>query len=211
MEYQDTRTLVSTGWLSRHLEDPDLRILDGSWHLPDTGRDGRAEYEQEHIPGARFFDINEIADTECGLPHMAPSPEKFMSRMREMGIGDGHQVVVYDGAGIFSRRGSGGCFDTWAISTWRCSMADCPAGSGEGHPVDDMPPALGPASHDGPAAGSPGYRCRPCRPSIAIGRCADPRRQPAARFRGDAPGAATGPRAGSHPGLGQLAIRRAAQ
>ncbi len=102
MEYRDPKTIVSTGWLSEHISDPDLRLLDGSWHLPDTGRDGRSEYEREHIPGARFFDINEIADLDCGLPHMAPSPEKFMSRMRDMGIGDGHQVVVYDGAGLFS-------------------------------------------------------------------------------------------------------------
>lgn len=98
----DPKTLVSTEWLAKHLNDPDLRILDASWYLPDMGRDGRAEYEAGHIPGARFFDIDEISDARSDLPHMAPPPEKFMSRMRAMGVGDGHQVVVYDGAGIFS-------------------------------------------------------------------------------------------------------------
>ncbi|WP_420327768.1 3-mercaptopyruvate sulfurtransferase [Mameliella sp.] len=98
----DPKTLVSTEWLAKHLNDPDLRILDASWYLPDMGRDARAEYEAGHIPGARFFDIDEISDARSDLPHMAPPPEKFMSRMRAMGVGDGHQVVVYDGAGIFS-------------------------------------------------------------------------------------------------------------
>ena len=98
----DPKTLVSTDWLAEHLSDPDLRIFDASWYLPGEGRDPRAEYDQAHIPGARFFDIDEIADLRSDLPHMAPPPEKFMSRMRAMGVGDGHQVVVYDGAGLMS-------------------------------------------------------------------------------------------------------------
>ena len=98
----DPRTLVSTDWLAQHLRDPDLRIFDASWYLPDANRDARAEYGAAHIPGARFFDIDEMSDLRSTLPHMAPPPEKFISRMRAMGVGDGHQVVVYDGAGLFS-------------------------------------------------------------------------------------------------------------
>lgn len=98
----DPKTLVSTDWLGAHLADPDLRILDASWYLPAMERDGAAEYQAAHIPGARFFDIDEISDHRSELPHMAPPVEKFISRMRKMGIGDGHQVVVYDGAGLFS-------------------------------------------------------------------------------------------------------------
>jgi thiosulfate/3-mercaptopyruvate sulfurtransferase len=98
----DPRTLVSTAWLEAHLRDPDLRILDASWYLPGTERDARAEHAAAHIPGARFFDIDEISDQRSALPHMAPPSEKFMSRLRAMGVGDGHQVVIYDGAGIFS-------------------------------------------------------------------------------------------------------------
>ena len=96
------KTLVSTDWLAQHLKDPDLRLLDASWYLPDAGRDPKAEYNQAHIPGARFFDIDEISDGRSDMPHMAPPAEKFMSRMRAMGVGDGHQVVVYDGAGLMS-------------------------------------------------------------------------------------------------------------
>ena len=98
----DPRTLVSTDWLAAHLKDPDLRVIDASWYLPDAGRDAKSEYAACHIPGARFFDIDAITDQRSALPHMAPPPEKFISRMRAMGIGDGHQVVVYDGAGLFS-------------------------------------------------------------------------------------------------------------
>jgi thiosulfate/3-mercaptopyruvate sulfurtransferase len=98
----DPKTLVSTDWLAAHLKDPDLRIFDASWYLPDMCRDPKAEYAAGHIPGARFFDIDEISDARSELPHMAPPIEKFMSRMRAMGVGDGHQVVVYDGLGLFS-------------------------------------------------------------------------------------------------------------
>ena len=98
----DPRTLVSTDWLAAHLKDPDLRILDGSWYLPAMNRNARAEYDEAHIPGARFFDIDEISDHRSDLPHMVPPVEKFMSRLRAMGVGDGHQVVVYDGPGMLS-------------------------------------------------------------------------------------------------------------
>lgn len=98
----DPKTLVSTQWLAAHLNDPDLRILDASWHMPAAGRDARAEYEAAHIPGARFFDIDAISDTRSSLPHMAPPVEMFISRMRAMGVGDGHQVVIYDNSDVRS-------------------------------------------------------------------------------------------------------------
>ncbi len=98
----DPKTLVSTAWLAAHLKDPDIRIFDASWYLPDMGRDAAAEFKAGHIPGARFFDIDEISDHRSELPHMVPPVEKFMSRMRAMGVGDGHQIIVYDGLGIFS-------------------------------------------------------------------------------------------------------------
>ena len=94
--------LTETEDLAAELEAPDIVIIDASWHMPDEKRDARAEYLQEHIPGAIFFDIDEIADTKSSLPHMLPPPEKFSSRMRSLGIGDGTRVVVYDSKGIFS-------------------------------------------------------------------------------------------------------------
>lgn len=102
MFVDDPKTLVSTEWLAQHLNDPDLRVLDASWYMPAMNRDARADYAAGHIPGARYFDIDDVSDARSDLPHMAPPPEKFMSRLRAMGVGDGHQVVVYDGLGMFS-------------------------------------------------------------------------------------------------------------
>jgi len=94
--------IVETDWLASHLDAPDIIVLDGSWHLPNTGRNGRQEFAEQHIPGAVFFDIEEISDTSSPWPHMLPSPEKFSSRLRKLGIGNGARVVVYDTAGLFS-------------------------------------------------------------------------------------------------------------
>ena len=98
----DPKTLVSTDWLAAHILDPDLRVLDASMYMPDALRDTMAEYAAAHIPGAQFFAIDDICDQTSSLPHMAPSLEQFASRMQAMGVGDDQQVVVYDGAGLFS-------------------------------------------------------------------------------------------------------------
>jgi thiosulfate/3-mercaptopyruvate sulfurtransferase len=138
----DPQTLVSTDWLERHLRDPDLRVLDASWYLPAAGRDGRVEYAAAHIPGARFFDIDEISDQRSTLPHMAPPPEKFISRMRAMGVGDGHQVVVYDGSGIFSAARVWWTFRLMGKSDVAVLDGGFPKWLAEGREVEDMPPVV---------------------------------------------------------------------
>ena len=138
----DPKTLVSTDWLAAHIEDPDLRILDASWYLPDAGRDARAEYSAGHIPGARFFDIDEISDQRSSLPHMAPPPEKFISRMRAMGVGDGHQVVVYDGSGLFSAARVWWMFRLMGKVDVSVLDGGFPKWRAEGRAVEDMPPVL---------------------------------------------------------------------
>jgi thiosulfate/3-mercaptopyruvate sulfurtransferase len=92
--------LVSTEWLASRLDAPDIRIVDASFKMPGIMPTARMDYQAEHIPGAVFFDIDEIADLDSPLPHMLPSPEKFASRMRRLGLGDGHRIVVYDCQGI---------------------------------------------------------------------------------------------------------------
>ena len=91
-----SEALVDTTWLAERLGAPDIRVVDGSWHLPNAGRDAKAEYAECHIPGAVYFDIDDIADGDSGLPHTVPSPEKFSSRVRKLGLGDGSRIVVYD-------------------------------------------------------------------------------------------------------------------
>lgn len=94
--------LVSTQWLAANLQAPDLRVVDGTYYLPMQGKDARAEFVERHIPGAVFFDIDEIADTTRDLPHMLPGPEKFASRVRKLGLGDGNRIIVYDSHGMMS-------------------------------------------------------------------------------------------------------------
>ncbi len=102
MKHRHPDALVEMDWLAGHLQSPDIRVVDASWYMPCDGRDPEAEFLQRHIPGAVFFDIDDIADTTSPYPHMLPSPEKFSARVRRLGLGDGSRVIVYDGAGLFS-------------------------------------------------------------------------------------------------------------
>lgn len=142
MAADDPTTLVSTDWLKAHLKDPDLRLLDASWYLPGEARDPKAEYAAAHIPGARFFDIDEISDLRSELPHMVPPVEKFMSRMRAMGVGDGHQVVVYDGAGIFSAPRVWWLFRLMGKTDVAVLDGGLPKWVAEGGEVTDMDPVI---------------------------------------------------------------------
>ncbi|MGB1695207.1 MAG: 3-mercaptopyruvate sulfurtransferase [Paracoccaceae bacterium] len=142
MAKDDPKSLVSTAWLEEHLFDPDLRILDASMYLPGVERDAKAEYNAAHIPGARFFDIDDISDHRSELPHMVPPVEKFMSRLRAMGVGDGHQVVVYDCAGLFSAARVWWLFKLMGQNDVAVLDGGFPKWQAEGRPTDDMPPII---------------------------------------------------------------------
>jgi thiosulfate/3-mercaptopyruvate sulfurtransferase len=88
--------LVSTDWLAERLGAPDVKVADATWFLPPMGRDAKQEYREAHIPGAVYFDIDDIADNESPLPHMLPDAAKFSSRVRKLGLGDGVRIVLYD-------------------------------------------------------------------------------------------------------------------
>ncbi len=93
---------VSTEWLAAHLEEPGLGIVDATWHLPNAGRNGAAEFREQHIPGAVYFNIDLIADVSSDLPHMLPDAHSFSLAMTELGLGDGMRFVVYDTHGLFA-------------------------------------------------------------------------------------------------------------
>lgn len=95
-------SIVSTEWLAKRLDEPDLRVLDGTWHMPQLKRDARAEFLAAHIPGAVFFDIDRIADRRTALPHMLPGPEEFAEAVSALGIGSDDRIVVYDVRGVVS-------------------------------------------------------------------------------------------------------------
>lgn len=94
--------LVQTDWLAEHLDDPEVVVLDGSWYMPAAGRDAKAEFLTEHVPGARFFEIDAIADRSTNLPHMLPDAGSFEDAVERLGVRGDHLVVAYDGAGLFS-------------------------------------------------------------------------------------------------------------
>jgi thiosulfate/3-mercaptopyruvate sulfurtransferase len=101
MDYVNPEALVSTDWLEQHMNAPDVHIVDATFYLPHDERDAAEEYSFRHIPGAVFFNIDDICDSDIDLPHMLPSSEKFSSRVRNLGLGDGTRIVVYDSSGGF--------------------------------------------------------------------------------------------------------------
>ena len=134
-----TESLVGTGWLAEHLEAPDVRIVDASYYLPHEGLDPRTEFEAHHIPGAVFFDIDEIADTTSDLPHMIPPPEKFSARVRKLGLGDGVRIVIYDQRGIFSAPRVWWTFRLFGHEDVAVLDGGLPKWLAEGRPVEDGP------------------------------------------------------------------------
>ncbi|SEQ07656.1 thiosulfate/3-mercaptopyruvate sulfurtransferase [Devosia sp. YR412] len=96
------KIFVSTEWLATHLSDPNVVVLDGSWHMPNAARNAQADYLDGHIPGAVFFDIDGVADNTSDLPHMLPAPSDFARMVGALGISDSMTIVVYDELGLFS-------------------------------------------------------------------------------------------------------------
>ena len=94
--------LVTTEWLAQELGKADLIVFDATKYLPNEAKDGETEYLRCHVPGARFFDIDVVADPDTDLPHMAPSPGRFAKLMRELGVGNSARVVFYDQKGLAS-------------------------------------------------------------------------------------------------------------
>ena len=138
--YANPQYLVSTDWLQANLNQPDLRIVDATYYLPMQNKNARAEYDARHIPGAVFFDIDDIADKESTLPHMLPAPEKFASRVRRLGIGDGNRIVVYDGTGMMSAARVWWMFRIFGAKEVAVLDGGLPKWLSEGRPVDDLPP-----------------------------------------------------------------------
>ena len=134
-----TQETVSTQWLAEHLQSPDISVLDCSWHMPASKRVGYAEFLQVRIPGAQFFDIDLISDTQSPLPHMLPSPEKFASHVRKLGVGDGKKVICYDSAGLFSAARVWWMFKVFGHGDVAVLDGGLPKWQAEGHALEDGP------------------------------------------------------------------------
>jgi thiosulfate/3-mercaptopyruvate sulfurtransferase len=131
-----SRRLVTTAWLADHLDAPDIVVVDGSYYLPTMKRNAREEYLAAHIPGAVFFDIEEISDHSTDLPHMLPRPEAFASAMRGLGIGDGQTIVVYDGLGLYGAARVWWTFRVFGAKDVFVLDGGFPKWKQEGRPID---------------------------------------------------------------------------
>lgn len=199
--------MISVDALAARLDAPDLRILDGSWVLPGVERDPKSEFFQRRIPGAQFFDIDEIADTTQPLPHMAPPPEKFASRMRKMGVGDGATVVVYDTAGVFSAARVWWTFRLMGHEDVFVLDGGLPAWIAAGHPLDDGPPSPRQERHFTPRQQSSRVRSlADMRRLVDAGSATILDARPPGRFAGADPEPRAGLRSGHMPGASNVPV-----
>ncbi|MEJ0012989.1 MAG: 3-mercaptopyruvate sulfurtransferase [Bauldia sp.] len=176
---------VSTDWLAAHQSE--VAIVDGSWHLPTTGRSGRAEYDAAHVPGAVFFDIDAIADTSNPLPHMLPSPEVFAKAVGALGIDEQHTIVVYDSAGLSSAPRLWWTFKIMGARDVTILEGGLPKWRAEGRPVDAAPVTHPPrtfVTHFDPHVV---IGLIDVRDGLLAGEFQVVDARPAARFRGEAP------------------------
>ena len=139
--YAHPESLVSTGWLAQHLSDPDLRIVDASYLSADAEAAARAPNTTSSTFPAPSSSISTRSPTpRAALPHMLPSPEKFASRVRKLGIGDGNRIVVYDAQGLMSAARAWWSFRVFGHHDVAVLDGGLPKWLAEGRPVEDLPP-----------------------------------------------------------------------
>ena len=193
--------IVETDWLASHLDAPDLVVFDGSWHLPTTGRDPKAEYLAEHIPGALFFDIDDLSDEKSSLPHMLPSTVKFASRMKKMGVGDGMRIVVYDTHGLFSAARVWWTFRAMGHEDVAVLNGGLKKWKSEGRPLEDGPPPRRTERHYTPLLNALLVRdMEDMKQALAKRSAQIVDARPAGRFAGSDPEPRPGLRGGHLPG-----------
>ncbi|MFN3837639.1 MAG: 3-mercaptopyruvate sulfurtransferase [Brevundimonas sp.] len=191
------RFLISTDELAADLGDPGLRIVDASWHL--DGRDARADFEQAHIPGAVFFDLDAVSDGDSALPHMMPTALQFGAAVGGLGIGTDDRIVVYDTAGLFSAARVWWMMRIMGARDVRVLDGGLPLWRAQGYAVQAGPAAPGPAHFDARLATTAVATLDDVRDALDQGlQIVDARG--AARFQGQAAEPRPGVRSGHMPG-----------
>ena len=144
MPYAHPEALVSTEWLAAHLADPQVRVLDSSFKQPGVTPTARQDYDAGHIPGAVFFDIDDVAAPGTSLPHMIPSAERFAAKMAERGIGNGDRVIVYDANGLSSAGRAWWMLRLFGHDNVALLDGGLPKWKAEGRPLETAAPAIPP-------------------------------------------------------------------
>ena len=208
MPYARPEALVGTDWLAAHLADPHVRVVDSSFKLPGITPTARQDYDQGHIPGAVFFDIDDIAEPGASLPHMIPSADLFGRKIAALGIGDGDRVVVYDSVGLSSAGRAWWMLRLYGHHDVAVLDGGLPKWKAEGRPLD--------AALRAPARGhfTPRFDPSLVRDKRALIENMATRREQvvdaraAGRFDGTAPEARPGLRGGHIPGSRNLPFER---
>lgn len=201
---QPPAPLVSTQWLAARMAQPGLAVIDASWYLPAMRRDAKAEHAAAHIPGAVFFDLDAVSDRTSDLPHMLPSDADFAAAMGALGVSDEMEIVVYDGAGLFSAPRVWWTLTTFGARKVHVLDGGLPKWVAEGRPIESGSAQPAPAS----------FRAQLDREAVASfedvraaldtrsAQVADAR--PAQRFGGEAPEPRPGVPSGHMPGARSL-------
>src|SRR5580704_9931583 len=142
MPYAHPEALVSTEWLAANLDDPNVRVLDSSFKQPGVTPTARADYDAGHIPGAVFFDIDDVAAPGTTLPHMIPSAERFALKMAERGIGNENKVIVYDANGLSSAGRAWWLMRLFGHDNVALLNGGLPGWKVEGRPLETATPAI---------------------------------------------------------------------
>jgi thiosulfate/3-mercaptopyruvate sulfurtransferase len=195
-----SQNFVTTEWLATHLGEPGLGLIDASWHLPPTGRNGEAEFRAGHIPGAVFFNIDVIADTSSGLPHMLPDPVAFSSAMRKLGLGDGMHMVVYDALGLFAAARVWWTLRAFGVIDVKILEGGLPKWIKEGRPLEEGAQERQPRHFSARLDHSVVASLDDVRRALASGAAQIVDARPAERFRGETPEPRPGLRSGHIPG-----------
>jgi thiosulfate/3-mercaptopyruvate sulfurtransferase len=195
-----SHNFCTTDELAAELGAPDLGVIDGSWHLPNTGRLGAIEYRLGHIPGAVFFDIDTIADRDTSLPHMLPKPELLAREMTALGLGDGMRFVVYDVHGLYAAARVWWTLRAYGVHEVRILQGGLTKWIAEGRPLERgearpkarlFTPRLDPSFV---------ASLEDVRAALASGSAQVVDARPADRFRGEAPEPRSGLKSGHMPG-----------
>jgi thiosulfate/3-mercaptopyruvate sulfurtransferase len=196
--------LVSTELLAGMLGQPGLAVLDATYYLPDEGKDGRALFNAAHIPGAGFFDVDEIADQTSGLPHMLPSPAAFSAAAGGLGVGTGAPVIVYDQRGIFSAARVWWMFRVFGHDNVAVLDGGLPKWQAEGRAVTDAISAPAPQTFDATFRPEKVRTLAQMRDNLASGEAVMLDARSAGRFSGTVPEPRAGMKSGHIPGSKSL-------
>jgi thiosulfate/3-mercaptopyruvate sulfurtransferase len=195
-----SRNFRTTAELAAELGDPDLGVIDASWHLPNAGRIGATEFRLKHIPGAVFFDIDLIADQDQDLPHMLPKPDPLAKAMTTLGLGDGMRFVVYDALGLYASARVWWTLRAYGVEDVRILDGGLPRWIKEGRPLETgdahpKPRLFTPRLEDHFVATLDEVRA-----ALKTGSALVVDARPADRFRGAVPEPRPGVRSGRIPG-----------